>query len=94
MPLVKRDYVAYPVILCGDQLEYELNKDGADPRERSDWPLPSFDARDWSQAFCKLYPDGPSEDEMIGWFANALMRGYDEGQSRPRKKGTVINAPS
>lgn len=51
--------------------------------ERNDpnWPLPSFDAMDWAKAFCKLYPN-MEEDVMLGWFANALMRGYDEHASR------------
>ena len=49
------------------------NPDRNDPS----WPLPSFDARDWAEAFCKRYPmidDGVA----LGWFANALMRGYDQ----------------
>jgi len=48
------------------------------------WPLPSFDARDWAEAFCKL---NPSMDEgvMLAWFANALMRGFDEAQMRSVK---------
>jgi hypothetical protein len=55
--------------------------------ERPDWPLPSFDAQDWAQAFCKIadklgFKDnaGNPIDEgwMIGWFANALMRGYGQ----------------
>ena len=41
------------------------------------WPLSSFDARDWAQAFCERFP-GHDEGLMISWFANALMRGYDE----------------
>jgi hypothetical protein len=43
------------------------------------WPLPSFDAHDWARAFCKLNPS-IDEDLMVTWFANALMRGYDEGR--------------
>ena len=45
--------------------------------------LPSFDARDWAAAFCKIYSVIP-EDEMIGWFASALMRGFDEATARSR----------
>jgi hypothetical protein len=67
----------YPIILNGDHAEYELEHADTPPKERSDWPLPSFDARDWAEAFCKLHPD-IDEGLMIGWFANALMRGYDE----------------
>jgi hypothetical protein len=55
--------------------------------DHADWPLPSFDAHDWAAAFCKIAngfgfkdSEGKPIDEgwMISWFANALMRGYDE----------------
>jgi len=46
------------------------------------WPLPSFDAKDWAEAFCAIVAKnhGIALDEgwIIGWFANALMRGFDE----------------
>lgn len=42
------------------------------------WPLPSFDARDWAESFCKTFPNGPDEATMLAWFAGALMRGFDE----------------
>lgn len=48
-------------------------------------PLPSFDARDWAAAFMEKFSHRKNEiDEsvMLGWFANALMRGYDERQKR------------
>lgn len=67
----------YPKILCGDHMEFEMEHKNTAPEDRPDWPLPSFDARDWAKAFCKRYPEIP-EDVMVGWFANALMRGYDE----------------
>jgi len=41
------------------------------------WPLPSFDAKDWAEAFHKRFPSVPIED-AISWFAPALMRGFDE----------------
>jgi len=71
----------------GDHAEYELENANTPPRERSDWPLPSFDARDWAEAFCdKQLGDTSQErvDIMIGWFSNALMRGYDEATERQR----------
>jgi hypothetical protein len=74
----------YPVILNGDHADFERDwaASGKPTHERPDWPLPSFDARDWAKAFLKAYEAGSddflSEDNMIGWFANALMRGYDE----------------
>lgn len=53
-------------------------------RDDPNWPLPSFDARDWAEAFCKIAADkghpGIDCDWMVGWFANALMRGYDEAR--------------
>lgn len=65
----------------GDHLEYEIRNAHTPPEERIDWPLPSFDARDWAKAFCKIArTKGLEIDEgwMVSWFANALMRGYDE----------------
>ncbi len=51
-------------------------------RDDPNWPLPSFDAKDWAKAFVKIAEKNghPGIDEgwMISWFANALMRGYDE----------------
>jgi hypothetical protein len=79
------------IIHNGDHLQYEIDNADTPPKERCDWPLPSFDARDWAEAFCKIatelgYRDaeGKPVDEgwMIGWFANALMRGFDEHASR------------
>jgi ribosomal protein L37AE/L43A len=52
-------------------------------------PLPSFDARDWAKSFVahvKAIPGIPADEEtMLGWFANALMRGFDENDARWRK---------
>lgn len=84
--------MGYPIILNGDHAEFEQEWAGKDPKTRPDWPLPSFDATDWAAAFCKIAnedlgyrdPEGKPIDEgwMIGWFANALMRGYDERTAR------------
>lgn len=76
--------MSYPVIFNGDHAEFERDWTNVPPHKRPDWPLPSFDARDWAAAFCKL---NPSIDEglMIVWFANALMRGYDEHAARTAK---------
>lgn len=78
----------YPIIMNGDHAEFEAEwaASGKPDHERPDWPLPSFDARDWAAAFCKINPNGPAENVMIGWFANALMRGWDEHDSRMRSK--------
>ena len=65
----------------GDHLEYEIENVNTPPKERSDWPLPSFDAQDWAEAFCKLNPTA-DQGTMLAWFAGALMRGFDEHASR------------
>lgn len=81
----------YPIILGGDHAAFEIEHANTPPKERPDWPLPSFDAHDWAEAFCKVAnkfgfkdAEGKPIDEgwMISWFANALMRGYDERTSR------------
>jgi hypothetical protein len=81
----------YPIIVNGDHAEFEQEHVNTPPEQRPDWPLPSFDAQDWSKAFCKIataqgYTNDRGEpvDEawMTGWFANALMRGYDEHAAR------------
>ncbi len=54
--------------------------------------LKSFDARDWARHFVAHVKANPSiatdEETMATWFANSLMRGYDEhankNQSKPR----------
>lgn len=75
-----------PIIIHnGDHAEFEKEWAGRDPRDRPDWPLPSFDARDWAEAFMTIFGDRKGdidEDLMLGWFANALMRGFDEARSR------------
>jgi hypothetical protein len=49
----------------------------------------SFRAEDWARAFCHYYNTNPNfkidEGTMIGWFANSLMRGYDEYHWREEK---------
>lgn len=70
--------------------------DSEDEKQQPSWPYPSFDARDWAEAFCKAANDlgyqdrdGAPIDEgwMISWFANALMRGYDEAKAPAKKEG-------
>jgi hypothetical protein len=83
----------YPVILGGDHAEFEREwaASGKPDHERPDWPLPSFDARDWAAAFCKIAKANGhgdlDEGWMTTWFANALMRGYDEAMSRRALEG-------
>jgi hypothetical protein len=68
----------------GDHAQFEIDNANTPAEQRSDWPLPSFDAQDWAKAFMVVYDRGTMIDEslMIGWFANALMRGFDEGMMR------------
>lgn len=44
-----------------------------------------FDAEVWAREFVKIAAVKPeiaqSEGTMVGWFANAIMAGYDRGQS-------------
>lgn len=46
----------------------------------------SFDAMEWARAFVAVAREHPTmatdEGTMVGWFANALMRGYDEAMRR------------
>lgn len=75
----------YPMIMNGDHAEFEREHADTPMKDRPDWPLPSFDAKDWAEAFCKIAKtQGHDLDEgwMITWFANALMRGYDEHARR------------
>lgn len=69
------------IIHNGDHAEFERDHANVAPKDRPDWPLPSFDAKDWAEAFVKLH--GGDEGLMLAWFANALMRGYDERQAPP-----------
>ena len=64
------------IIHNGDHAQYEIDNLGVRPQDRTDWPLPSFDGMDWAEAFVKLH--GGDLELMTTWFANALMRGYDE----------------
>jgi hypothetical protein len=56
----------------------------------------SFDARDWAKAFVEHVraDSGIAFDEsaMIGWFANAIMRGYEEGIAERRRIQFQYNA--
>jgi hypothetical protein len=82
----------------GDHAEFEKEHANTPPHERPDWPLLSFDARDWAAAFCKIANEkfgfkdaaGNPLDEgwMVAWFAGALMRGFDEHAARQPRAGS------
>lgn len=82
----------YPIILNGDHAEFEAEWAGKDPKTRPDWPLPSFDANDWAESFTTIMKGklmikkDDAIDTMRGWFANALMRGFDEASARASKE--------
>jgi hypothetical protein len=67
----------------GDHMQFEIDNAGVPLARRSDWPLPSFDAMDWAVAFNKQFPE-VAVDSALGWFACALMCGFDEGCARAR----------
>ena len=78
--------MGYPVILNGDHAEFERDHANTKPEDRPDWPLPSFDARDWAKEFnrtaVQLGYKEMDDGWLIVWFSNALMRGYDEHAAR------------
>lgn len=84
----------YPTIMNGDHAEFEREYVNAEPEDRPDWPLPSFDARDWAKAFMKIYEAGVVVDQelMTTWFANALMRGFDERGSLAKTAARLASA--
>ena len=53
----------------------------------------SFDAQVWAKAFVAIVKKNPAvavdEGTMIGWFANALMRGWDERERRLDTSGGI-----
>lgn len=70
-----------PRVHNGDHAAFEIEHANTPSRERPDWPLPSFDAYDWAEAFCKVFP-AVDHETAVTWFANALMRGFDEHAAR------------
>ena len=68
---------------------------GPTPPAKPGWQA-SFDARDWAKEFMRcnreqLFGGDPSkyaladEETMVGWFANALMRGYGEHRRKAER---------
>lgn len=56
--------------------------------EKQRWPH-TLDAQKWTSEFCKRFSvftkEGIVQDQrglMIGWFANAIMAGYDTAMMR------------
>jgi hypothetical protein len=82
------------IIPNGDHAQFEIDHANTPKEERPDWPLPSFDARDWAKAFCKIIGEKEvaiDEALMTTWFANSLMRGYDEAMARRIQGGRCVH---
>lgn len=51
------------------------------------------DAQVWAREFVKLVKEKPSistdEGTMIGWFANAIMAGWDKGAQEEKEKSLI-----
>jgi hypothetical protein len=66
---------------------FEMNSDKFE--EKSKLPH-SFDARDWAEEFCEIFRKKSEmccdEEIMMGWFANAIMAGWDEMGRRKAKE--------
>ena len=52
------------------------------------WPH-TMDAQVWAAEFVKHCSPSPPEDVMLGWFANAIMAGYDTAQARAQRAEAV-----
>lgn len=59
--------------------------------EKIEFDIHSFDSRVWAKAFCDQFP-GHDEGLMIGWFANAIMAGYDYRDSLTETRDAAIRA--
>lgn len=50
----------------------------------------SFNAWDWAEEFCEIVAKNPTipydKETMMGWFANAIMAGWDEMGRRKAKE--------
>ena len=52
------------------------------PERDPGYPYGEFDAHEWAIEFDRIYPDHrPDIDTMLGWFANAIMTGYDRAKN-------------
>lgn len=70
------------------------------PKEEQKFNPQSMDAVVWAKEFMRLYnnnklrpiniPDWVDEDTMRGWFANAIMAGYDEARRRYEKPNEEV----
>jgi len=52
----------------------------------------TFDAQVWAKEFLKHSHEQHDEATIIGWFANAIMRGYDTAHQEQFKKGKIVES--
>lgn len=66
-------------------MEHELDGMAAvvDGVAKQVWPH-TMDAQVWAEKFCEQFP-GVDKGVMLGWFANAIMAGYDTARSRMKQ---------
>ena len=57
---------------------------------KGDWPH-TLDAQVWASKFKELFPES-DEGLMLGWFANAIMAGYDTAQGRQARELQELRA--
>ena len=69
-----------PVICHIDELTFINDKDAIKGNDGLCWPRTS-DAKIWADKFKSLNPV-IDHGTILGWFANAIMAGYDLGKSR------------
>jgi len=54
-----------------------------------------FDAKIWAKEFIKVIKNNPDiiidEDLMLGWFANAIMAGYDRGKMSEKVDVNILD---
>jgi hypothetical protein len=66
----------------------EERRDAADRRTND--LIGEFDAQVWARVWLEIIEEHPGvptdEGAMIGWFANALMSGYDRGRADEQKR--------
>ena len=43
--------------------------------------LSTMDGMIWAEEFCRRFPQC-EVDDVLGWFCNAIMVGYDKGKSQ------------
>jgi hypothetical protein len=65
------------------------------PRGQENDLLHTPDARVWARTFLRIVAEGAAIDEgmMLGWFANALMAGWDHHERSVRDKAETAACP-